>query len=97
MSGAFDIPKRFLRGFYNDDAYFNSPLDYLPQTGGWRLDKMRGNYYVLVTGNGDPLLDQSVQMARLMGSKNIPNLLDVWDGFGHDWPWWQKMARKFFA
>src|SRR5690242_11314923 len=30
MSGAFDIPKRFLNGFYNNDAYFNSPLDYLP-------------------------------------------------------------------
>ena len=35
MSGAFDIPKRFLDGYYNDDAYFNGPLDYLPNLNGW--------------------------------------------------------------
>ncbi len=20
----------------------------------------------------------------------------MWEGFGHDWPWWYKMAEKFF-
>jgi len=23
-------------------------------------------------------------------------VMDVWEGFGHDWPWWYKMAEKFF-
>jgi esterase/lipase superfamily enzyme len=87
-----------LNGYYDQNAYFNSPLDYLPQLGdGWFLERYRRNYYVLATGNGDPLLDQSVRLAREFGAKHVPNLLDVWDGFGHDWPWWQKMARKFFA
>ena len=27
----------------------------------------------------------------------VSHLLDVWQGFGHDWPWWQYMARTFFA
>lgn len=98
MSGAFDVPKRFLDGFYNQDAYFNSPLDNLPNLGGgWFLDRFRRNHYVLVTGNHDPLFDQSVKLAHLFGVKGIPHLLDVWEGFGHDWPWWQKMARKFFV
>ena len=98
MSGAFDVPKRFLNGFYNQDAYFNSPLDFLPQlSDNWFLERYRQNYYVLTTGQGDPLLDQSIQLAREFGAKNIPNYLDIWEGFGHDWPWWQKMARKFFA
>ena len=98
MSGAFDIPKRFLNGYYDQNAYYNSPLDYLPQLGdGWFLDRYRHNYYVLATGNGDPLFDQSVKLSREFGGKHIPHLLDVWDGFGHDWPWWRKMAQKFFA
>lgn len=98
MSGAFDIPKRFLSGYYDENAYFNSPLDYVPQlSDNWFLDRYRRNYYVLATGNGDPLFDQSVKLAHEFGIKQIPHILDVWDGFGHDWPWWQGMARKFFA
>ena len=29
--------------------------------------------------------------------KGIPHLLDVWEGFGHDWHWWRRMAEKFFV
>jgi esterase/lipase superfamily enzyme len=97
MSGAFDIPKRFLAGFYNQDAYFHGPLDYLPNQDWWFLDHMRRNYYVLATGSHDPLFDQSVKLAHEFGVKGIPHLLDVWEGFGHDWPWWQDMARKFLG
>jgi esterase/lipase superfamily enzyme len=97
MSGGFDIPKRFLDGHYDQNAYFHSPLDYLPGlTDAWFLDQIRRNYYVLATGQGDPLLDQSVSLARIFDSKGIPHLLDIWDGFGHDWPWWHGMAAKFF-
>jgi esterase/lipase superfamily enzyme len=98
MCGAFDIPKRFLDGYYNRDAYFNSPLDYLPQLNDdWFLNRYRHNYFVLATGYGDPLLDQSKSLAREFSFKNIPHILDIWEGFGHDWPWWQQMAQKFFA
>jgi len=98
MSGAYDIPKRFLDGFYNQDAYFNSPLDFLPGLAdSWSLDRYRRNYYVLAVGNHDPLFDQNVKLAHELGSKQIPHILDVWEGFGHDWPWWHDMARKFFV
>jgi esterase/lipase superfamily enzyme len=96
MSGAFDIPKRFLDGFYNQDAYFHSPLDYLPNLSDpWFLDRCRRNYYAIVAGNGDPLFDQNVKLADAFGSRQIPHILDVWQGFGHDWPWWHQMAVKF--
>jgi len=96
MSGAFDIPKRFLNGYYNEDAYYHSPLDYVHNASDpWFLDRYRRNYYALVVGNGDPLFDNNVKMAHEFGSKQIPHVLDVWEGFGHDWPWWQQMAAKF--
>ncbi len=97
MSGAFDIPQRFLGDIDNTDAYLNSPLAYLPGLdSGWYLDQMRRNYYALVVGNQDPLFDQNVKLAHELGTKQIPHVLDVWDGFGHDWPWWQRMAEKYF-
>lgn len=98
MSGGFDIPKRFLNGYYDENVYFHSPMDYLPgMNDGWFLDHFRRNYYVLATGNGDPLFGQNLHMAHVFGIRGVPHLLDVWDGFGHDWPWWQEMARKFFV
>jgi esterase/lipase superfamily enzyme len=96
MSGAFDIANRFLDGYYDENAYYHAPLDYLPNVGeGWLLDRIRQNKYVLAVGNHDPLFDQNVKMAHLFGTKAIPHILDVWQGFGHDWPWWYQMAQKF--
>src|SRR5258708_30674928 len=47
MSGAFDIPGRFLNGFYNQDAYLNAPLDYLPNLADPSyLDRIRSHQYV---------------------------------------------------
>ena len=98
MSGAFDVPRRFLDGFYNNDAYLNSPLDYLPGLSDpWFLERIRRSYYVFVVGNGDALFDQNVKLAHALGAKQIPHILDVWEGFGHDWPWWHSMAHKFFV
>jgi len=98
MSGAFNIPAQFLNGFYNQDAYLNAPLDYLPRLDDpWFLARIRSSYYVLVVGNQDPLFDQNVKLAHVFGTQGIPHLLDVWQGFGHDWPWWHQMAHKFFV
>jgi esterase/lipase superfamily enzyme len=98
MSGAFDIPRRFLNGHFNHDAYLHSPLEYLPRLDDpWFLDRIRHGYYVLVVGDEDPLFDQNVKLAHALGIKAVPHLLDVWKGFGHDWPWWRDMAYKFFV
>ena len=96
LSGAFKVPRQFLNGFYNDDAYFHCPPDYLPnQTDDWYLSRYRSNYYVLACGQDDPQKGENFHMAHLMGVKQIPHCLDIWDGFGHDWPWWYRMTQKF--
>jgi esterase/lipase superfamily enzyme len=96
MSGAFDIPKRFLDGYYDQNAYLHAPLDYLPSLADpWFLERFARNYYVLAIGNQDPQFDQNVKLAHILGSKQIPHIMDVWEGFGHDWPWWRQMAEKF--
>jgi esterase/lipase superfamily enzyme len=98
MSGAFNVPHLFLNGFYNNDAYFHCPTDYLPgQNDDWYLSRYRRNYYVLACGQHDPQKDANFQLAHIMGVKQIPHTLDVWEGFGHDWPWWYRMVQKFFG
>jgi esterase/lipase superfamily enzyme len=95
MSGAFDI-KQFLNGYYDTNCYYNNPPDYLPNMNGdWRQQLYKN--FILVSGDHDMCLGENFRMAEIMGRKHIPHILDVWkNGTGHDWPWWQNMARKFF-
>jgi esterase/lipase superfamily enzyme len=98
MSGAFDMKGLgFLGGYYDDDCYFNLPMDYLPNlTDAGLLDRMRHNTYVLATGVHDQCWNDNERLAALMREKQIPVRLDVWgDNARHDWPWWQRMMKVY--
>jgi esterase/lipase superfamily enzyme len=98
MGGIFGI-HRFLDGYYDDNCYFNCPQDFLPDlSDDWDLPHFRNNLtFVLVVGERDLCLDENLKLARLMEAKHIPVGLDVWGNqAGHDWPWWQQMAVKYF-
>ncbi|MDX2181637.1 MAG: alpha/beta hydrolase-fold protein [Bryobacteraceae bacterium] len=97
MGAAFDI-RSFLNGYFDDNAYFNNPPDYVGGMGpGWELDRLREMRIVLATGDHDICLGDNRHFSDLLNRKGIPHWLDVWgDGTGHDWPWWQRMARKYF-
>ena len=98
MSGAFDLKELgFLHGFYNDDCYFNLPLDYVPGLSDYSmLEQMRRNKYVLATGTHDQCWNDNERLAAAMRAKGIPVQLDVWgDNTGHDWPWWMRMAQVY--
>lgn len=98
MGGAFDI-HQFLDGYYDDDCYFNCPPDFIPNLNDDRvLSRFRQMTIVLATGERDICLDENVRLSGILKSKAIPHWLDVWgDNTGHDWPWWQQMALKFFG
>jgi len=40
MGGAFDI-KTFLGGYYDDNVYFNNPVDFMQNEQGWRYNHMK--------------------------------------------------------
>jgi len=97
MGGAFDI-HQFLNGYYDDNCYYNCPPDFLPNLNDdWYLDRYRQMRIVLATGETDICLAENRRLSSIMDAKGIPHQLDVWgDGAGHDWPWWEQMAVKFF-
>ena len=98
MSGAFDLKELgFLRGYYSDTAYFNLPLDYVPNIHDHAyLERMRHNTYVLATGTHDQCWNDNERLGAAMRAKGIPVRLDVWgDNTGHDWPWWKHMAHVY--
>jgi esterase/lipase superfamily enzyme len=98
MSGAFDI-RSFLNGYYDDNCYFNNPVDYIPAlSDSWYMDYYRdSNRFLLAAGEWDICLGENQKMAAIMQNKGIPHRFDVWGEQAiHDWPLWQRMAQAYF-
>ena len=96
MSGAFDV-SNFLRGYYDQDCYFNLPTHYLrDMSDPWFFERYRRNTYVLATGVHDQCWNAAEELAGIMRWKGIPVRLEVWgDNTGHDWPWWHRMIQEY--
>ena len=98
MSGAFDIRGYYKGDYYDDNVYFNNPVDYLPNIGGPDLEALRHKEHIhIVTGQGsyeNP--DASRRLSAILSAKGIPHELDLW-GFDmpHDWPTWREMMRVY--
>ena len=61
LSGAFDISS-FFDGYYDDNIYFNSPYDYLPNIDDpWKFNHMG---IVLGTGEWDNTRHESMRLSR---------------------------------
>ena len=98
LSGSFDM-RQFMNGYYDNDFYFNNPVDYIPNMSDpWFLDRYRSMKIVLAAGDHDICLGDNFRMAEILGKKGIPHWLDVWTGGEkHDWPLWQRMAVKILS
>ena len=97
MSGCYDL-KRYMNGHYDDNVYFNCPVDYVPNLNDpWFLDRYRTMRIVLAAGDQDRCRDDTSRMAGIFYEKGISHMLDIWTGGERDdWPLWQRMAVKFF-
>lgn len=98
MSGSYDI-KNYTDGYYDENCYFNSPVDYLPNLNDEHiLSQLRGKHHIyVVSGQGSyESPDASRNLSNILHAKGIPHELDLW-GFdmSHDWPTWRQMLPHF--
>ncbi len=97
MSGSYDL-KPYTEGYFNDDCYFNSPVDFMANlTDEEILNRMRNKNIIISSGQGkneDP--DASKELSDILNSKGINHWLDLW-GYDveHDWPAWHKMLPYY--
>jgi len=98
MSGTYDITK-WMNHEVPSDHYFASPLHFLPGLGeGEQLARLRQRFVLLTHGTGraeDP--QQSWRVADALGRKGVPNRVDTWEGWAHDWPTWREMLPKYLG
>jgi len=95
MSGKFEN-SIFVHGHHDDHTYLTSPLSFLPGLQDPRfLDALRAMEIVLVTGATDAHVHEDILLSQILSQKQIPHILDIWEGWAHDWPYWQSMVQKF--
>jgi esterase/lipase superfamily enzyme len=98
MSGSYDL-KDYAKGYYDDNVYFNSPVDYLSNlTDENILNMLRNKKHIYITtGQGNyENPDASKNLSNILHAKGINHELDLWGyDIPHDWPSWRKMLPYF--
>lgn len=91
MSGAFDIRGQ-LDGFYNDDVYFNNPIDCIPNNINPELWQLK---IVLGTTDRDMCRADNENLSSILHHKGISHWLDIRPNADHDWPIWREMFPEY--
>ena len=98
MSGTYDITK-WMDHQVPEDHYYASALHFLPGLGeGEQLARLRQRFILLTHGTGrweEP--SQSWRVADVLGQKGIPNRVDAWHDWDHDWETWREMLPKYLS
>ncbi len=93
MSGAFDV-RQFTDGYYDDNVYFNNPVDFIPgdqDADIWKLG------IVLGTAEYDSCRGDNERLSRILGQKHIDHWLDIRPFANHDWPVWREMFPHYLS
>ncbi len=93
MSGAYDT-RPFMDGYYHDDLYYASPLDFLPGLSDPHLWQMK---IVLGTSEWDICRPANEQMSGILHNKGVGHWLDMRGWEEHDWPLWQGMFPHYLS
>jgi len=99
MSGVYDI-RNFMDGMYDDNFYFNNPVDYMANLNDpWLLGHLASCDIHLSTGTGAwENSGPTYRMSEILSRKGVRHSLDNWgpEG-GHDWPYWKHQMREYVA
>jgi esterase/lipase superfamily enzyme len=97
MSGLYDI-KHMTDGYSDEWVYQCNPSDFLRHE--WdegRLALLRRQDIILAVGDGDSAIENNRELSGTLWSKGVGNALRIWNGFAHDWPYWERMIRLYIG
>jgi esterase/lipase superfamily enzyme len=97
MSGLYDM-KRLTGGYSDANVYACNPSDFIRhEHDPARLEALRRQDIILAIGEDDPSCDNNRELSTSLWQKGIGNALRIWDGWAHDWPYWERMIRLYIG
>jgi esterase/lipase superfamily enzyme len=98
LSGFFDIQRVISNGYWDELAYYHSPVHFVPNMNDEWCQKLSRVEWVIATGEQDSLVEETRRMAWILRAKGIPVHEEIWPGvFGHDWPYWQEHLPRLIG
>ncbi|MFP4367967.1 MAG: esterase [Candidatus Kapaibacterium sp.] len=98
VSGIYDI-RAYTGDYFDDNCYFNSPVDYLPNLNeNYWLSFLRNRHHVyLVSGSGEnEHPEHAVALSEILTAKDIPHVTDIWGpDFGHNSNTWITVIKHY--
>jgi esterase/lipase superfamily enzyme len=99
LSGIYDI-RGFMDGDYDDNCYFNNPIDYVASLSDpFYLHHLAQDDVRLVTGDGAyEDAGPTYRFSEVLHARGINHSVDNWgaDG-GHDWPYWKRQMNEYLG
>ncbi len=96
LSGLYDIREQ-TGGYSDEEIYFHNPADFIGGEEGERLAAIRRMDIIMAIGRDDPMRPGNEEFSRRLDAKGIWHALRIWDGWAHDWPYWQQMIVKYIG
>jgi esterase/lipase superfamily enzyme len=95
FSGYYDV-HRFLGGYHDEEVHYHNPLDIVRglQEGQLAQDIRRLDI-IMAIGRDDGASATNQALSEALWSKNIWHAMRWWDGWAHDWPYWQQMILHY--
>jgi len=95
LSGVFDI-RGFTDGYSDTNVYMNNPMQFIAnEHEPHRLAQLHHLDIIMATGRDDRLMGSARALSGALWGKGIGNALREWDGWSHDWPYWEKMVSLY--
>ncbi|MBU6453132.1 MAG: esterase [Cyanobacteria bacterium REEB67] len=83
---------------YNDDNVAQcNPVPLVKSLSKDHIEKLKKVELIFPIGQTDPLHDGSRLLAEAMTARQVPHAFITWDGFAHDWPYWQQMILLYLS
>jgi esterase/lipase superfamily enzyme len=97
MSGLYDV-KRLTGGYSDPNVYACNPSDFMRhEHDPARLEAFRRQDIIFVVGQDDPSCQNNRELSAVLWQQGIGNALRIWDGWAHDWPYWERMIRLYIG
>jgi esterase/lipase superfamily enzyme len=97
FSGYYDV-HRFLDGYHDEEVHYHNPLDIVRGLQeGQLLHELRRLEIIMAIGREDGAAQTNGDLSDALWSKNIWHAMRWWDGWSHDWPFWQQMITTYIG
>lgn len=95
LSGMYDV-KSMTEGYSDNNVYSANPFDFMQhERDPARLEAFRRQDIILAIGREDPSYQNNLEFSGILWEKQVGNALREWDGWAHDWPYWERMIRLY--